>query len=69
MPQDDDFPTAARIDIGVCANPECRAVHIQLKDENDKIFAGAALHVDVVASFVQKIQSVAYEIAVLKEEK
>lgn len=54
---------ARAIWVGRCGRPGCRAVHIDLLDDNDEVVACAAIPVDGVRDFTENIKNAAYDIA------
>lgn len=53
---------AHAIVVGRCANPKCRAVHIDFVDKEEEVVACGAIPVDEVRGFTENIKNCAYEI-------
>jgi hypothetical protein len=54
---------ADAITISRCGDPNCKSIHIDLLASDEQVIACAALGVEDVRSFTEKMRSVAYEIA------
>jgi hypothetical protein len=59
--------TAHSIRVGLCESKKCRAVHIQLYDDDGRLFATATLGVEYVPEITERMRDLAYEIAATKE--
>lgn len=57
------------IQVGLCPDPKCKCVHIDLIDGNGKIFAFAAVPVGRIEAFVGSLQGCAYMIATGEKPK
>lgn len=61
--------TAHSIKVGICDDKKCRSIHIQLYDEDDRLFATATVGVEHIPDFTERMRDLAYEIAVTKETR
>jgi hypothetical protein len=55
------------IEVSLCANPKCRAVHIYLCDEDETRFAVGAIKQEDIAGFIQELSDLAYAVAATKD--
>jgi hypothetical protein len=53
-------PTAHTFTVGVCGDPNCQAVHIELKDTSDTPFATFAIAQEDIESFFDSIIDAAH---------
>jgi hypothetical protein len=54
--------------IGLCDNPKCRAIHLDLFDERGEMFAVATIGVESVFPLTETMKNLAYQIVTLKPE-
>ena len=52
---------ATNIEIGICGDPKCNAIHIQLY-LGDELCAQAAVHAKYIPSMVDRLRQLAYTI-------
>jgi len=56
-----DIQVANSYRIGNCDNPECRAFHIILLDEDDEPFAACSIPFDNIVSLMEKMRDHVHE--------
>jgi len=57
------------IEVGLCDDPKCMRVHIDLRNEKDKVFASAVISLDVATRLIASLQSCAYMLATGEKRK
>lgn len=53
---------ASNIVLGLCSDPKCRCVHLDLLDENDRMIAAAVIGIEQVPEVIKNMQNLAYMI-------
>ena len=54
--------------MGICNNPKCRCIHLELVDEDDRVFGVCLINVKDVPSMTEKMRDIAYQIVTTKGE-
>jgi len=60
---------AAGLQVGICGDPQCRCVHIDMVDHDEELLCCAAVPLEFINGVIKNLQAAAYEIATTKTEK
>lgn len=53
---------ASSFTTGLCTYPQCRSIHVDLKDKNGQTFASMVVPVERVPALIRELQALAYRI-------
>jgi hypothetical protein len=59
---------AAGFQIGICDDPKCHCIHIDMMDDDENIICAAAVPVEHIKGVIKNLQDAAYEIMTIKND-